>query len=562
MTTGTIRFYKLPCSPVTGEYPIVKTYNTDPSTYKTTVYSNCKFTKDFKQRITIAEFATAFEVNAVQLSSGNWFGWYWITDRAQSSIVNGAIEFALEYNPITSSLYQGNTLPGWWTRAPVNISPWKQQAVISGAMKPTAIWNFNNTIVTLSSGTYQIFWVQVTATESLTAGRTSRLTTYGFPVACRVDSTAYWLSNVTIYSNAEGTFTATTCRFPTLETMLSDATCFGLSSADVIKDISISPILPFRCRIWVTDDAPVFALYARDTSATIAAVAFDTSTHRGAYETSGTFYERMPADNQGLNLTEMQVACGNITITDPSGSDIATIPPQWLEKSSSGTYPLVYTVECLTDYGQMTIRISIGDAMFHMPTMHLPYIGSAWDTYVAYSQAYDREALETGISYARDALNVQTNAAIANGLIGAVGKIASGDIGGAVSGLLGTGISTVTSYRLQDISDSQARFTQDLTERRIQAQPATGYSAAYGITYIKNALSRLPGITVYMPAGLTEEIFNTYIGRFGYSVEGYSELTLTEGYYQGRLTMASPRNTASIEQANEIFMQGVYLVFI
>lgn len=551
---GSIEFFKLPGSLTTAEYPVLDSAGTSLTSYRVTNYSNSKFTKDFQQRITVPEFSDWTTCNLCRLTSGSWIGWYWITDRHTSSIVNGAIEFAIEYNAVTSKLTKTSSVSGYWTRAPSNIAPWRQQSPISGAMMIDTIHNFNNSIFTVSGVTYQLFWMQVTATKSLTLSTSSnRLSIYGFPVACNDNTKGYSLSGRTIQSNSEWIVSDTNTRFPTLESMLSDATQFGLSSAEEIIDISISPILPYDYQIRVVGTTPIFNLLTPDGNP-IPAVAFNKADRRGAYETSTGGYKTLFWSNQYLGLTSKQLACGQIAVTAPNGSDIAQIPTQWAEED--GFY---FTVECIPDYGQMTIRLDIGYRSYQMPTSHLPYLGSAWDSYKAYSQAFDRQSLEYSITSARDALNVQTNASVANGIIGAVGNVLSGNIGGALQSVAGQAVGVATSYKQQEISDKSARFNQDLTERRIQAQPATIYSTAYGITYVIDCLKRLPGFTVYMPVGLTDTIFNDYIARYGYSVEGKATLSIKNGFYQGQLLATASDSGGEFDRLNDVFMSGIHI---
>lgn len=554
---GSIEFFKLPGSLTSSDYPVLASAGTSLTSYRVINYSNSKFTKDFQQRITVPEFSDWTTCNLCRLTSGSWIGWYWITDRHTSSIVNGAIEFAIEYNAVTSKLTKTSSVTGYWTRAPDNISPWRQQSPISGAMKIDKIHNFNNSIITVSGTTYRLFWLQVTATKSLTITSTNRMSIYGFPVACVKTTAGYRLSNLTIQSNSEWLVSSTNATFPTLEGMLSDATQFGLASASEIIDISITPILPFDYQTRVIDNTPIFCLIASATNKPIPAVAFNKSEHIGAYETSTDLYKSQIWGNQFLGLSTKQIACGQITVTTPDGSDIAQIPVQWADEN--GFY---FSVECICDYGQMTIRLDIGNRSFQMPTAHLPYIGSSWDSYKAYSQAYDRQSLEYNISSARDALNVQTNASIANGIIGAVGNVLSGNIGGALQSITGQAISTATAYRQQEISDKSARFNQDLTERRIQAQPATVYSTAYGITYVIECLNRIPGFRVYMPVGLTDTIFDDYINRYGYSVEGKATLSITEGFFQGQILPTAGNSGGEFDRLNDVFMSGIHITVL
>lgn len=548
---GSIEFFKVPGSLTSGDYPIFSSSTASLASYKTNTYSNCKFTKDFQQRITVPEFDAWTTVNMARLTSGAWTRWYWITDRHTSSITNSAIEFAIEFNAPTSMLTQSSTLNGYWTRAPTNISVYKGQSVMSGAMEIDSIQAFNNSIVTLTElGTYQLFWVSVTATYNPDLNKDA-LTIIGFPIAISQADDSAKLTESRIYTGLT-TATLSSDAFPTLTDIINDASSIGLT-VEQILDVSISVILPYEYK--VTKDsisgAQVirFNLKQDDTEYT--------ATKLGTYcgYIPNNYYQNLIWDKQYVSIPEMISDCGSVGIINESGAIVQQIPTAWFGEDLS-TY---ISVQCIVDYCQMYLKITFGEQIIQMPTTHIPYIGSAWDTYRAYSLAYDREAMEFSINNARESLNVQTNANVANGVIGAIGNVLSGDIGGAVSGLLGSGIQTTTAYRQQDIADKATRFDQDLTERRIQAQPASAYGTSYGLSYIWNCLKQIPGIVKSKPAGLTDEIYNDYVTRYGYSVEGKASLTVQTGFYRGQLVTSATNSGGEFDRLNEVFMNGLHI---
>lgn len=163
--------------------------------------------------------------------------------------------------------------------------------------------------------------------------------------------------------------------------------------------------------------------------------------------------------------------------------------------------------------------------MYQIPCSHLPYLGTPWDTYRAYSQSFDRESLQYSIEQANSRLQLQIANQTAN-------TLASGNI----AGIPGIAMNAISSAVGQQMSNNAARFNQDLMERRIQAQPATVYNTGYGISYIRNLLERSEGFALMEPDNLSTTIYNNYIQAYGYQVEGYQELTIGTGFYQGTLT--------------------------
>lgn len=548
---GTIEFFRIPASLTSSDYPVFTSVNASLTAYRSVIYSNCKFTKDFQQRIDIKEFDDWTKVNLCRLTSGSWIGWYWITDRSQKSNVSASVEFAIEYNPVSSLLTKAASLTGYWTRAPTNISVYKGQSVMSGAMEIVDTYNFNNSIVTVSGlGTYQLFWVSVTSTYNPDTNADG-LTVIGFPIAILDDSTNAKLTESRIYT---GTSVATigSDAFPLLSEIIDDASTIGLT-VDQILDISVSVILPYEYSVY------------KDTIGAGYGIRFNLkqdSTDYGGTKLGtkcgyipNNYYQQLIWSRQYYGLSDMAVDCGSVGIINEAGVIVQQIPTAWFGDTAS----MYISVQCVVDYCQMYLKVDVGNQTFQLPTTHIPYIGSAWDTYRAYSLSYDREAMEFSIANARESLNVQTNANVANGVIGAIGSVLSGDIGGAVSGLLGTGVQTATAYKQQDISDKATRFAQDLTERRIQAQPASAYGTSYGLSYIWNCLTRMPGIAISLPAGLTENIYNDYVTRYGYSVEGKATLTIETGFYKGQIVPTMTLCGGEFDLLNDVFMNGVHI---
>lgn len=539
---GTMGFYRLPGSITAGEHPVLSSRTSVESAYRVNTVSNAKFTKDFQQRIVVAEFGDWTTCNMVRLSSGSWIGWYWITDRSQSSIASGGVEFALEFAPITSMLEVGDELAGYWTRAPANISPWKGQAVMSGAMQVSRTQDVGVETFASSGAVYTLMWVSVTLTGTLGNPSDSGFTIAGFPIAVAEGYSGALVKGPQLVTGDGST------DFPTVSEFLEDPTRHGIE-ATRIQDISISPMIPFT---YTRDALRVDVTGGQVETATAGGVtwAYVTTVSRPPRRVSGT-----------LSLSSMENDCGTVALRDNGGAMVFTVPTAWTEKSAS-VFDVDWTFEVLVDLGQMYGRFEVGGQIVQVPCGHLPYAGTGWDTYKAYSQAFDRESMQYSIDAARESLNVQTNAQVANAGLSVVGSLLKGDIGGVLSTVAGTGISVATSYRMQDISDRQTRFAQDLTERRIQAQPATAYAVGYGLSYILNSLRSPLCLAVSMPAGLTSSIYSNFVSRYGYSVEGFDTLTVGTGFYQGNLMPSETMCGGEFDRLNETLNSGVYLVEI
>ena len=167
---------------------------------------------------------------------------------------------------------------------------------------------------------------------------------------------------------------------------------------------------------------------------------------------------------------------------------------------------------------------------------HLPYVGSAWAEYVAYSMSYDRQAMENSIAYANDRMWAD----LATGAAGAIQGAAVSAISGSgplavLSGLSSFGLGAAGSMIERNISERQARDEQALAERRVQGQAGTAYASAYGVIYCLMNLRHPAIIEVNMPAGLTTSIDSAYTDVHGFPAEGVRTITIKQGFIQGRI---------------------------
>lgn len=551
---GTIEFLKCAGSPATAEFPLIAD-DSELDDYVVTKYDNVKFVEDIQQTIVMPSFDGWSECNMVRFESyavtNPWVAYYWITDAVRSSNSLNATEFALEFNPVTTLMKKGATVEGNWLRSPTNYTPWKQQAVISGTMGYTdKAYEFNNMPTDDLYAQYDVYWVSITATKDAD-GTQGSLEIYGFPVmvnpanpATDVDKQVCCKDNGAYYY------------FPSLSDILNGnvATIAGLT-AEEITDISITRHAPFNCAFGYDGDVSYFIL-----GTGISPIQIGTATTR-VYHITGTTAMPIREVTYSMVLSEFEMACGQVGIRDTNGSIVATIPTNWFSRFGD-SYVLNYRVQTVVDYSQIYDRVIIQETtasntpqiygVFQIPASHIPYIGSAWDSYRAYSMSYDREAMEFGI----DQSNRQMQAALVSQGIGLAASIATGNVGGIIS----SGASMATTYKNAKLSEEATRFNQSLSERRVQAQPTNGYNVNYGLSYFWNEGKMPVCITISLPVGATEAIFNDFIKDFGYSNEGTYTMTITYGFYQGTVyskpTLTGPRYMELINAFNK----GVRLI--
>lgn len=563
---GTIEFVRCAGSLATSEYPVLES-GADYSSYVVQSYSNCKYVEDIQQRIIMPTFDGWSSCNMVHLEN---VGWYWITDAKKSSIADNATEFALEFNAPMTMLSMGMTIKGQWLRSPVDISPWKQQAVISSAMEASSFelfpWILGEYNRYRDSGVV-VGWVQVTISAGIaydsdnapSGFENGRLTRIAFPVAMEASSTT--ITDIAI-ADSDG------YNFPPLLTFINDPTIIGLPDSTIIQDISFSMDCPYTYTATTPAVGDMTFGISGETAVRLKNNASSSSYH--VYVLDG--------DNRAITsplirtithtVTEQESKCGSIVIRDSNGSDIATMPTAWFDGS------ITVKVQTLSDFTGLYRDIYIQTtnrqntvAVYRMPCTHLPYIGTQWSTYQAYSQSFDRESMNYSIQTADTTLNVQTNAQIANAAISAAaGAAASATFFGAGQGMTllasaaQTAVNVSTNYRLNELQDDSTRFNQSLSERRIQAQPATVYSNGYGLNYIFNCLRIGEGIVIKTPCDLTDDIYNAYISNFGYSNEGEYSMTVQEGFYQGSVYSTTELTGPRFDELIKAFNNGFHII--
>ena len=546
---GTIEFLKCAGSPATAEFPLIAD-DSELDDYVVAQYDNVKFVEDIQQTIVMPSFDGWSECNMVRFESyaitNPWIAYYWITDAVRSSDALNATEFALEFNPITTLMKKGATVEGNWLRSPTNYTPWKQQAVISGTMGYTDR-RFEFETMPDDSELKRIHWVSITASSE------GSLEIYGFPIYVSTSNPVIPDFD-RVWYRLDGELQS----FPSLYDLLDGSmlTTIGIT-ADSITDISITRSRPIECSL--TYDSSQGVYYFNVTNMNPSKLTTGTTTGKYAVYTLTITHAgwNVPTDTMTIQLSEAEMACGQITIRDTNNSNIATIPTSFADADRK-----IYLKHvCIIDFAQIYDRVYVTDstfdadnayAVYQIPNTHLPYVGSAWDTYKAYSLSYDREAMEFGI----DQSNRQMQAALVTQGIGMVASVATGNVAGMVS----SGAGMATTYKNAKLSEEAARFNQSLSERRVQAQPGNGYNVNYGLSFLINEITSPICAIISMPIGITDTLFSEFIKDFGYANEGTYTMTITYGFYQGTVyskpTLTGPRYMELINAFNK----GVRLI--
>ncbi len=541
---ATVDFLKMPVSLSTGDYPLLSSLDMDLSAYIVeTMTLNVR--KDLHQMIRVVDFNGSELCNMVRFRG---YGLYWITARETSSDINSAVSFMLSACASSTILSAGESIRGEFSRLPVNACPYLKRQAVSGAMQYSRHVDLP-TIGETSHG--RVYWVEITSTTELnpTDGSVKSqdsLSRYGMFVAidARGASSDYIVAN-----NAYG---ETQTYYPSIDDIISNPELLGLQ-ASTIQDISISARCPYT---WAGKDS-LFRINLTDASGSVIL-----PNSRGPVDATGEYLEFYRLNDASkkfvplvesitMTLSSLERASGQVIIKTEAGSNVSSIPTEW-----SGT--ITADVQCIGDMGKLLTIITIAGTEYTLPEGHLPFVGSQWAEYVAYSMAYDRQSMEQSISYA----NERMIADIAQGAAGAVQGAALGAISGSGplaigTGLASFGLSTAGSLIERSISEREARDTQALAERRVQGQAGTPYNTAYGLIYNIYYHRHPACIQLDMPSGLTASIDTTYTSRHGYPAEGVRTITMSEGYIQGRVFPVGDLTGPILDKANEELSNGI-----
>lgn len=527
-----------------GEYPLLTSADQSLNSYLKRSYT-ARYVEDLRQSLTLPEFAGWTEVNMLRFGGRMW----WVLDSRTSSDTAKAIRFEVSCCGPSSLIHKGDSIKGIWSRLPSNECPYMQRQAVSSDMIVSRSVELPN--LGLGPNDEKIYWVEVTATvklsDSAAVDSQDTITRYGFFSGYHFEG----YSTGVVYKDD------ILSAFATIERIINEPESFGFQ-ANTIIDISISERCPWQYTkaIYTYSDQSFPKMVLKGGAPQVIAA------NAGAmYRLDRSFIlnnnvQRLESVVQ-LTISDLERASGSVSLRAADGSNIAIIPP-----ALGTTIPI--TVQCVSDYGAIYTRVKINNTYYKIPEGHLPWVGSTWENYKAYSLAFDRQAMEQSIDYA----NQRAMLGIAEAGANAVANIAMGAIGGnplsiatgAVSGAVSFGISTWANLEGQRITESESRATQALSERRVKAQAGTPYNTGYGMIYCDTAYLMGLQVQIDMPGGLTSDIDTSYTEQFGYPAENVRTYTIRKGFIQGRLLDDSLTRGRLFDSANSDLQRGIRFV--
>lgn len=541
-----VDFLNLPVSMSSGEYPLFTSQNAVLTKY-TFQSLTLNVRKDMQQVIKVADFQHSDKVNVVRIRG---VGFYWVIAYDTKTDVQGSVIFTLSACAPSSKFVLGQTMVGEFLRTATNRCPWLKRQAVSGAMQ----YSRHVDLPTIGEASHgRVYWVEITSTTELnptdgTVKSSDSLSRYGMFVAidARGASSDYIVAN-----NAVG---ETQTYYPSIDDIISNPELLGLQ-ASTIQDISISARCPYT---WTGKDS-LFRINLTDASGSVILPNTRgpdgevTGEHLEFYRINDPTKRFVPlVESVTMTLSALERASGQVIIKTEAGSNVSSIPTEWSDTITAD-------VQCIGDMGKLLTIITVAGTEYTLPEGHLPFVGSQWAEYVAYSMAYDRQSMEQSISYA----NERMIADIAQGAAGAVQGAALGAISGSGplaigTGLASFGLSTAGSLIERSISEREARDTQVLAERRVQGQAGTPYNTAYGLIYNIYYHRHPACIQLDMPSGLTDTLDKAYCDLHGYPAEGRQVVSAVAGYWKGKILSETNIDKGPwFDELNRNFSNGI-----
>lgn len=555
MTTSTAKFYKMKGSLSSGEFPLFAT-NQNLSTYM--VHSvTVKYAKGLQTSITVPSFTGYDTVNIVELDDK----FYWATAWRESTTYNGSITYTLDFAAPTSFFRSGTSVKGNWHKLPSNNNPYLKDSITNdvyiedSSVSPTdlevGIVQHSSLLPNLDQRGY---WYHIIGYDS-----SNNLKKWaGFLPLVVNDNKLVELGNVYVKANTGIVKNI----YPNFYDLLKNINRYTGLDGDKVIDFSVSTRCPFTMeKTTVNTTYKAIRLYD------VTNVAIDPTMVYDGYDANGdraqfylydiSSYYKPASQTITLTMTDLQVAIGDLSVKDWNGNSIMSL----INESSKSI-----RFQTVDDINGIYTIIKSDNQIIAVPEGRLPYLSNSWENYVAYQMDTDREIMDNAIKYAQYEKETNTITGIANATVNAVstgvmtGVMAGNPAGAAVgvaSGIAGTAISLYENQRALELTTMKARDDFYLSQRQARLEPQTAYNVGYGTIYcIMNNISPLR-VSIAMPRTVGQSYYNDWVAEFGYPAEGVQSVSISNGFYQGKLLSDSLTKSGMYwDECNKTFMNG------
>lgn len=546
-----VRFYRMKGGLSSGEYPLF-TVGQDLSSKLVATVSR-KVMKDIHQTIEVPEFTGYESCNICEIDGL----FYWITSFAQSTIVNGSIEFTLDLMAPTSFLKNGVYVTGSWHKLPRNVCPYLKAEITNDIMTMKSRIGTVGNVITPTAGKKHPFWWQVSGFKQdgtiAIYGGFANWNEAGYSERIAVASGGPW--------------------YPSINDMLKGLGAFTPLTAQTVIDVSVSFRCPYAFDVSTSGTTDIYKL--KQSATVLEPAVYGTDSTFKCYEiidnavTSGGVSISIDTIEtaQSISVDTLTASCGQISVRDWNNNSIMDIPTQL---AVSGQIPV--TVKTISEMNGVYTLIKAGDSQILIPEGHIPFLSNNWETYRAYSLDTDRQAMENAIRFAEYNRDTQRIVGTANSAInGAISGLMTGFVSGAGPAAVALGAAGAVGGALTDIfgqdrnmelSRMQIQADFDLTQKRAINQPQTAYNTAYGLQYLYMNMVKPLSFDTFLPKNMSSSYFNAWIGQYGYPAEGVRSAIMEPGYYQGSILNDGSLSGMYFDELNKDFMQGFRFINI
>lgn len=534
---GTVEFYRIPGALSTQEYPIFSS-GQDISSYLVHSIDDCKFTRDVAQGFGPVEAFEGYENVNIAKFNGEY---YWIVNRRTRTLKNKeTVYYGLVYNAPTSILHLGDRIRGAFVKTPTQIRAYMGNSISNDT------YAFSRAVVlphlpdihgwagaALIEYSRKPYWVEVANIDGNRRGF--------FIWNPKFGGRADWRHTLLPGGTDSSDSSRPRC-YPPANFFSDIKNTIGWTQEQV-SSIHISERCPFAYTIGsIAYSGKTFDTIFLD-NFSLKRFVEGTST---TYPTNGWGYEiTQPTDSPeveytaSLNLSEMERAVGSVRIINESGGAIATVPTQYAQD-------MEFKIRPISDSSGLFTEVSFAGRVVTVLTEgFVPYTGSAWESYMAYSMSYDREQVAINKQINNAELNLSIEQARGNAMLGIGMSLGAMDITnpvGIVGGAINIAGQIANEYMQEQalaeknrIENRALSMNQALQESRMRAAPDTAYNTGYGFIYIYNTEKHPAEIRLEMPKNVTADYYAAHVAEWGYPCEGVVEFDLSPGYLQGQI---------------------------
>ena len=546
MSVSLAKFYKMRGSLSSGEYPLFTSGQN--LTHLLISSATVKYAKGLQTKLTVPAFTGWDIVNIVELDGQ----YYWVTLSKESTTYNGSVEFTLDYMGPTSFFRSGASVKGIWNRTPTNKCTYMKDNIMNDYM---IVKSTNLTTLDLDKSSVNIngdshvyaYWVQITGYDS-----NGDLKQYGGFVGYNAKFNGF------DYVQIQGSGVDLVL-YPLLEDLISNIGTYteGLDVNGII-DFSISKRCPYKYQRTTGTASTNYQNYCYKL--------LDAANDPLTPDIGPSGYKMYRIDNKALientatvtiTPTDMDRHIGSLDVRDWNNNVIANIPML----SSS----VAINIRVHSDWSGIYTIMQYSDAMITVPEGKLPYIQNNYDTYRAYQMDTDRQVMLNAINNARYQRETDQMVAVGNTVVSTTsglamgmltGNIASASLG-AISGLASGVVNAYEADRNYELTNIRIKQDFELSKKKALNQPQSNYNVAYGLIYC--AMNEINTLRIVMsePNNIDNAYYTSWRDNFGYPAEGLIDLTISNGYYQGKLISDDYDKSGMYwDECNKTFMQG------